>query len=198
MNRVRAVLLTYMLPLIAALAVAIGYSQYGRAQGSTKLYLCKMPYALCTSARCVPHPNPFHKNEAICSCDVEPAGPNMASVPCSQLQPTTIHGHRIIYSTYSFVQYFQGGKSMICPSGDPWTNCLDMRCTVDPFHPGKAICICDIMRSGEFTTVGGHCNTATCKNAYWSGATLPSYNAGNAFLVKALHLKKSPATFCDN
>jgi hypothetical protein len=171
MNSIKPALLTYVLPLVLALAVAMGYSQYGRAQSGSQLYLCKMPYALCTSARCVPHPNPFHKNQAICSCDVE-RGPNMAAVPCSQLQPRVVDGHHVLYSTYSFVQYYQGRQSMICPSGNPWTNCLDMRCTVDPLNPRKAICVCDIMRTGEFTTVGGHCNTATCKNAYWSGATL--------------------------
>lgn len=85
---------------------------------------------------------------------------------------------------------------MVCPSGDPWTNCLDVRCVVDPYHPAQAICYCQIERTGEFTTAGGNCDTSTCKHAYWSAATIPSYEQGVAFLLNALHLSQSPAKWC--
>lgn len=192
MNRLSKALLPYILPVFAVAVVALGYAQYSHAS-SGQLVLCKQPYALCTSARCIPHPGSH--NKAICSCDVED-GLNMATVPCNTVSPRTAHGAHIIYSEFSLVQAIQGKESMFCPSGDPWTNCLNSICTVDPHNPRRAFCICDILRTGEFTTFGGDCNTATCKNGYWSGATLSTFQAGVAFMVKAMNLTKSPVKFC--
>lgn len=195
MNRVATLLLHYLLPVVAVIVVALGYSQYVHAQSSQQLYLCKFKYALCTSARCVPKPN--DPNTAICYCNLE-NGASMSSVPCNTLVPRLKNNSLTVFSTFSLVQFQQGLKSMVCPSGNPWTNCLNKICTVDPHNPFKVTCLCSVNRTGQFTTAGGNCDTSTCPTGYWSGATLPAYFGGLQFLQNALHLKESPAKFCPN
>ncbi len=185
----KSIWLCYVLPPVAVLLVAFGYDQ-----STGKNTLCKQQYALCTSARCIPQPD--DPTKAICLCDVE-EGASMSTVPCNTLRPSTDeNGLRTIYSTFSLKQFTQGKRSMKCPDGTPWTWCLNKRCTVDPANPQRAICICDVKRTGEWTTLGGNCNTATCETSYWSGATLDDSNQGNAFLTKALGLDQSPAKWC--
>jgi hypothetical protein len=189
-KRFRSAFVTYTLPAMAVLVIAWGY--YKTSQTGT--YLCQHSYALCTSALCIPQPG--NHNQAICSCDVE-EGPNMSTTPCNKLKPSTdAYGIQTLYSTFSLDQFTQGKKSMKCPDGTPWTWCLNKRCTVDPSNPRKAICVCDVMRSGEWTTLGGNCNTATCETGYWSGASLKDFDEGNAFMTRALGLDKSPAKWC--
>ncbi|MBL8585570.1 MAG: hypothetical protein JNM23_02445, partial [Bradyrhizobiaceae bacterium] len=109
-------------------------------------YLCKGQFALCTSAPCIPQPG--NPTVAICTCDVE-EGPNLATVACDTLKPSTdADGVRTIYSTYSPKQFEQGKRVLKCPAGTPWTWCLNSPCTVDPANPEKAICACDIKRTG--------------------------------------------------
>lgn len=181
-------LMTYILPIIA-----VGIVAFTNSKTSQSNNLCNQEYALCTSAQCVPEPN--NPNKAICFCDVE-EGMSMASVPCSTLKPSMdAHGVKIVYSTFSLEQ-FKDKKSMKCPKGTPWTWCLNKRCTVDPSNPKKAICICDVMRTGDWTTLGGDCNTSTCKTGYWSGASIKDFEQGNIFMTKAQNLEKSPAKWC--
>ena len=101
--------------------------------------------------------------------------------------------HRIFLA---LKQWQQGKKTLKCPSGTPWTWCLDKPCTVDPANPKKAICACDVVRTGEWITAGGNCNTATCNTAYWSAAPLDAFSDATDFLLKSLKLKKSPVTWC--
>ncbi len=191
MNRFKSALISYVLPIAAVLVVAYGCKQ----MSSTSSQLCDQPYALCTSALCVPLPG--DPTKAICTCDVE-EGPNMSTLPCDMLKPSTdANGIRTIYSTFSLEQFKVGKKSMKCPSGTPWTWCLNKRCTVDPSNPMKANCLCDVMRSGEWTTLGGDCDTSTCETGYWSGASLEGLQQGNAFMTKALGLENSPAKWCE-
>jgi hypothetical protein len=120
----------------------------------------------------------------------------MASVPCNTIQPSTdANGIRTVYSAFSFEQFKQGKKVLTCASGTPWTWCLNKRCTVDPSDPKKAICVCDVLRTGEWITLGGNCDTATCTTGYWSGATVKDFKA-TAFMTKALGLNKSPVKWC--
>ena len=190
MKCLKSILFYYVFPLIAAAAVTYGCSQAGSGNR-----LCQHEYALCTSALCVPDPG--NPEKAICFCDVE-QGTNMATVDCDKLKPSTdANGIRTVYSTFSLHQFNQGKKSMKCPSGTPWTWCLNKKCTVDPFNSKKAICTCDVMRTGEWTTLGGNCDTSTCKTGYWSGASLSDFADGNAFMTKALKLDKSPAKWCN-
>ncbi len=178
------------LPVMAALIVAFGHAESAQAEN----YLCQQQFALCTSAPCIPEPG--NPKVAICSCDVED-GPSLASVACDTVKPSTdANGIRTVYSQFALKQWQQGKKTLKCPSGTPWTWCLDKPCTVDPANPKKAICACDVVRTGEWITAGGNCNTATCNTAYWSAAPLDAFSDGTDFLLKSLKLKKSPVTWC--
>jgi hypothetical protein len=178
------------LPVMAALIAAFGHAESAQAEN----YLCQQQFALCTSAPCIPEPG--NPKVAICSCDVED-GPSLASVACDTVKPSTdANGIRTVYSQFALKQWQQGKKTLKCPSGTPWTWCLDKRCTVDPANPKKAICACDLVRTGEWITAGGNCNTATCNTAYWSAAPLDAFSDGTEFLLKSLKLKKSPVTWC--
>jgi hypothetical protein len=193
MNRLNAALLSYILPVVAVIAVAFSYAQYSHAS-NPKNQLCKHQFALCTSALCVPQPG--DPTKAICFCDVE-EGASMSTVPCNTIAPSTdVNGIRTVYSTFSLKQFQEGKKGMKCPDGTPWTWCLNKRCTVDPNNSKKAICVCDVVRTGKWMTLGGNCDTSTCKTGYWSAAPLADFADGNAFMTKALGLKESPAKWC--
>lgn len=184
-------LLIWIVPIAAVCIAASGY----KMANNSNLKLCQHQFALCTSARCVPLPE--DPDKAICSCDVE-EGPSMASVACYKLKPSTDeYGIRTLYSTFSFKQFHEGKKILKCPQGTPWTWCLNKRCTVDPSNSKKAICVCDVMRSEQWITLGGNCDTSTCQTGYWSGANLADFQEGNIFLNKALGLTKSPVKWCE-
>lgn len=194
MNRLKSVLISYIAPIVAVAVVALMASSYNKKDKHASMHLCKHQYALCTSALCVPQPGDPKK--AVCFCDVE-EGASMAQVECSKLEPKTdSHGIRTVYSTFSLKQFTEGKQGMKCPSGTPWTWCLDKKCTVNPSDPKKAICTCDVVRTEEWTTLGGNCDTATCKTGYWSGAAIKDFDKGNAFMTKALGLDPSPAKWC--
>jgi hypothetical protein len=146
------------LPVMAALIAVFGHAESAQAEN----YLCQQQFALCTSAPCIPEPG--DPKVAICSCDVED-GPSLASVACDTVKPSTdANGIRTVYSQFALKQWQQGKKTLKCPSGTPWTWCLNKPCTVDPANPKKAICACDVVRTGEWITAGGSCNTATCNS----------------------------------
>lgn len=190
---IKNILFSYIVPIALAASMSVIVSSYNTLKSST-MQLCSHPYALCTSAKCVPDPG--NPSQAICFCDVE-EGKSMATVPCDTLRPSTdSSGIRTIYSTFSLVQYEAGKKAMYCPDGTPWCQCLNKQCTVYPTNPRKALCICDVMNTGNWTTAGGCCNTSTCATAFWSGALDTDAVKGRAFLVKALGLKKSPVKSC--
>jgi hypothetical protein len=179
-----------LIAAVAVFAIAFGAEQ---AAKSTML-LCKHPYALCTSALCIPQPGDSTK--AICFCAVED-GASMSSVPCNTTEPSTDdNGIRTVYSAFSLEQFKEGKKVLRCSSGTPWTWCLNKRCTVDPSDPKKAICVCDVLRTGEWITLGGKCDTATCTTGYWSGATVKDFDEAASFMVKSLDLDHSPVEWC--
>jgi hypothetical protein len=175
---------------IAVFAVAFGSEQAAKSN----MQLCKHQYALCTSALCVPQPG--DPTKAICFCAVE-EGASMSSVPCNTNEPgTDANGIRTVYSAFSLEQFKEGKKVLKCPNGTPWTWCLNKRCTVDPSDPKKAICVCDVLRTEEWITLGGKCDTGTCSTGYWSGATVKDFNEATSFMVKELSLGKSPVEWC--
>lgn len=182
--------LVFLLLIAASFTIA-----YGFKEGATpNMQLCKHQYALCTSAPCIPQPD--DPTKAICFCDVE-EGASMSSAPCNTIQPSTdAKGIRTVYSSFSLEQFKQGKKVLTCPSGTPWSWCLNKRCTVDPLNPKKAICTCDVLRTGEWITLGGNCDSATCTTGYWSGATPKDFNEASVFMVKALSLDQSPVKWC--
>ncbi len=179
--------------LVAAIAVftfAFGSEQAAKSN----MQLCKHQYALCTSALCIPQPG--DPTKAICFCAVE-EGASMSSVPCDTNQPSSdANGIRTVYSAFSLEQFKEGKKVLQCPNGTPWTWCLNKRCTVDPSDSKKAICVCDVLRTEEWITLGGKCETATCTTGYWSGATVKDFNQATSFMVKALSLDHSPVEWC--
>ena len=65
-----------------------------------------------------------------------------------------------------------------------------------PSDSKKAICVCDVLRTEEWITLGGNCDTATCTTGYWSGATVTDFNEATAFMVTALSLDQSPVKWC--
>lgn len=178
------------LPVMIALMAA--FARAGPAQAEN--YLCQHQFALCTSAPCIPEPG--NPKVAICSCDVED-GPSMAAAACDTLRPRTdANGIRTVYSQFALRQWQRGKKTLKCPSGTPWTWCLNKPCTVDPANPKKAICACDVVRTGEWITAGGDCNTATCSTAYWSAAPLDAFSDATDFMLKSLRRKRSPVGWC--
>jgi len=191
MNLIRLSFASFLLIAAAAVfTIAFGNEQAAKSD----MQLCKHQYALCTSALCIPQPG--DPTKAICVCAVE-EGASMASVQCNTIQPSTdANGIRTVYSAFSLEQFKQGKKVLTCASGTPWTWCLNKRCTVDPSDPKKAICVCDVLRTGEWITLGGNCDTATCTTGYWSGATVKDFNEATSFMVKALSLDQSPVKWC--
>lgn len=144
----RAVMLR-LLPAILVLAATLGLMQPAAA----KDYLCHQQFALCTSAPCIPQPG--NPDVSICVCEVQ-EGPNLATVACDTAQPSTdVEGIRTVYSQFALTQFEHGKNVLKCESGTPWSNCLNKICTVDPANPDKAICACDVVRTGEWQTAGG-------------------------------------------
>ena len=179
-----------IVPILAVLIVAFSYVPFAVAEN----YLCQQQFALCTSAPCIPVPG--NSKVAICTCNIE-EGPNLATVACDTVKPSTdSNGIRTVYSQFALKQFAQGKNTLKCPAGTPWTWCLNKPCTVDPANPKKAICACDIVRTGEWITAGGNCNAATCKTAYWSGAPVSDFNDGVDFLLKSTKRQKSPVVYC--
>ena len=191
MNLIRLIFASFLLIAAAAVfTIAFGNEQAAKSD----MLLCKHQYALCTSALCIPQPG--DPTKAICFCAVE-EGASMASMPCNAIQPSTdANGIRTVYSAFSLEQFKQGKKVLTCASGTPWTWCLNKRCTIDPSDSKKAICVCDVLRTGEWITLGGNCNTATCSTGYWSGATVKDFNEASSFMQRALRLDDSPVKWC--
>jgi hypothetical protein len=180
--------------LALAAIVAVLAPSGSMQPASAENYLCRQQFALCTSAPCIPQPG--STKVAMCTCDVED-GPSVATVPCDTVKPSTDeYGVRTVYSQYSPKQWQQGKKTLTCASGAPWTWCLNKICTVDPANPKKAICACDIVRTGASVTAGGNCNTGTCNTAYWSAAPADAFADGTDFFMKSLNIKKSPVQAC--
>lgn len=175
---------------ILAVCAVLGFA----APAGATNYLCNQAFALCTSAPCIPQPG--NPDVSICVCEMQ-EGPNLATVPCDTVRPSTdANGVRTVYSQFALTQFQQGKKGLRCPSGTPWSQCLNKICTVDPANPDKAICACDVVRSGEWQTAGGDCQAATCGTAYWSGALLADSRNNADFMMQQLKIATSPAEAC--
>lgn len=80
---------------------------------------------------------------------------------------------KTLVSTFSTQNVTSRFHAMTCPTGDPWANCLDVPCQIDPDNPTEAICPCPIVENGPSLTFGGDCDTRTCSSVIWSAATPP-------------------------
>lgn len=189
----KIILFVYIMILLSGLSFS--FETFAESKSSNESgTVCKNEYVLCTSAPCIPDPsNP--DSHAICSCEVN-KGPNFGMSDCKARKPSTdSNGVTRALSTYSFAQAPE--KAVLsCPVGNPWSDCLDQPCIVDPTNALKAICTCKIVSDTPFVTYGGNCNTLTCDYAYWSGATAESYLEGSSELAKAMGLESVPAKFC--
>ena len=113
--------------ICALIGLLVACGSFGSAQAEN--YLCQQQFALCTSAPCIPQPG--NPKVAMCMCAVED-GPNLATQPCDTLKPSTdANGIRSLYSQFALKQFAASLKTLKCPSGTPWTWCLNKPCTVD-------------------------------------------------------------------
>ncbi|WP_010652615.1 hypothetical protein [Fluoribacter dumoffii] len=176
---------------LIGLIYAFFFLTHSLAQASITPIICDQDYALCTSARCIPLPG--SSTNAICDCVVE-KGKSVGYKTCKERKPVQDrYKVMTLISTFSFAQ-FATKSSMSCPQGSPWTNCVDMACTVDPQNSKRALCNCKIERAQAFVTFGGDCNTDTCSSSYWSGATKANGIILRKALMQELHSepKKQP------
>jgi hypothetical protein len=139
-------------------------------------YICQGKYVLCTNAACVP--SPHDPNTVICDCVVE-TGYSVGLKPCPKRAP---HGTRL-YSAFSTALATSGIRAMTCGADQPWANCLDYPCELDPKNPDKARCQCALVKQGPSFTFGGDCKTDTCGKTVWSGA---HNNVGSSEVAAAL------------
>lgn len=170
-----------------------GFVAFDASSGEPAGFICDQQYALCTSAPCIPDPRDPEKS-ALCRCVVQ-EGISFGKTECSARGPNTRAGVSLLTSTYSLAEY-RTKATLTCPSGTPWTFCLDRPCTVDPMSPLRAICACDVRRTEVFVTLGGDCDALTCQTGYWSGATLGDVRGGEAAIVQALGLDRAPENAC--
>ena len=126
-------------------------------------YICQQTYALCTDAPCVR--STHNPDIAICDCVVK-HGYSIGLTPCAQKAP---HG-TTVYSTFSTELVTSTTRAMACPANAPWANCVDSICELDPKDPSKAVCQCQLVKTGPSFTFGGDCKTHTCSTTIWSGA----------------------------
>jgi thiol-disulfide isomerase/thioredoxin len=164
--------------LAAACGGSTGTSRRPKVLHIDGAYLCDQRYALCTNAAC--HPSPSNANVVICKCVVV-SGYSVGFKSCEERAPrgTTLHSN---FSTQLVTSHT---AVLSCPEKDPWANCLDVACTVDPTDPTKANCQCILVRTGPSLTFGGECDTSSCSSVIWSAATpeLP----GSKQLTKGMH-----------
>jgi len=186
--------LRQMSSLVVLCPLAFLVASGASADGAEGNFVCDQPYVLCTSAPCIPDPT-RPSDRSICQCAVQ-VGKSYGNTPCEARKPKTLaDGTRALISTYSFEQAPMM-RIMRCPAGNPWSNCLDQPCTVDPIDSKRAICTCKIVREGTFVTYGGSCDTGSCSLGYWSGATVASYEQGSAYFAKELGVERWPMNYC--
>lgn len=150
--------LSYLVALFCATSL---YAQ-------TQPIVCNQMYALCTSARCIPLAD--SPGKAMCECITE-KGLSAGFTSCDKRKPKhDKYNTLLLVSTFSFNE-FKTKKAMNCAKGMPWSNCVDMPCSVDPQDSKRALCTCTINNTEAFFTFGGSCNTDSCSTGFWSGAT---------------------------
>lgn len=153
---------------ISLIVFAFIFFSNGYAATTARAIVCEQTYALCTSAACVPDPKNPH--QSICDCVVK-QGKSAGFTHCEKRKPHVDQYHAThLVSTFSFEQ-FATKKSLNCPKGKPWSNCVDMPCVIDPQNSSRAICLCELNASQAFFTFGGDCDNKACTTGFWSGAT---------------------------
>lgn len=164
-------------------------------KNASQTYICRQPFALCTTAPCTPVPG--SKDQSVCSCIVQD-GPSMGKVACEKRKPSVNDkGQHLLTSNFSFVNA-KTNRIMVCTGNHAWTDCLDKPCIIDPQNSNQASCMCDIKISNSFITFGGQCQTASCTTTLYSGATTDMLDLSIQTFVNYLHLSKSPMQYCSS
>jgi peroxiredoxin len=140
-------------------------------------WVCDQRYALCTFASC--KPSKTNPNISVCTCKVK-TGYAVGFKSCDKRAPKG----RQLHSNFSLQDVTSRTRSMKCSERGLWVQCLDVECEVDRHNSKQASCQCVNMKTKNFYTFGGNCDTKTCKTVIWSATTAPF--PGGAQLEKAL------------
>jgi len=143
--------------------------------------LCKQPYALCTSAKCIRLKS--NNNMVVCYCDVL-EGCSFGTQSCESLKPYKKGNLNFLYSTYNPIQSASNCNKVVeypNESNDSTTfaNCLNQICIVDPSNKQKSFCFCPLQVADQWVTVGN--TVVTNPNLYLSGASVDSFQASVQF-----------------
>jgi peroxiredoxin len=158
-----------VLPMIASATAAARTVHRAVRPEAMKIdgaWLCDQRYALCTSAKCVPSKD--DPKISVCRCKIA-RGYSVGFKNCQARAPK---GNRL-HSNFSLQDVNAKTRVMTCSAEGLWAQCLDVACRVEADHPRHAKCQCVNMRTDEFLTFGGDCDTATCATAIWSATTKP-------------------------
>ena len=147
-------------------------------------WLCRQPYALCTTAPCARSKS--DSTIATCRCVVLD-GYSMGYTSCDE---RTLTGTKLV-STFSTQNVTSAFGVLSCPDNAPWANCVDMPCEIDPLDPALATCQCQIVETGPSFTFGGGCDASMCSAVIWSGAAPP----GVTQFAEAMRCVDQPVTF---
>ena len=147
-------------------------------------WLCRQPYALCTTAPC--ERSASDPTIAACRCVVLD-GYSMGYTSCAERALTG----RTLVSTFSIQNVTSAFGILNCPAAAPWANCVDMPCEIDPLDPALATCQCQVVDTGPSFTFGGACDATTCSSVIWSGAAPP----GVTQYAPAMHCVNQEVTF---
>lgn len=140
-------------------------------------WLCDQRFALCTTAAC--KPSKTNPKISVCRCKVT-SDYSVGFKSCKQRAPKG----RQLHSNFSLLEVTNRTRVLTCEEKGLWVQCLDVVCTVDRNDPRHASCQCVNMRTTNFATFGGNCDTRTCKSTIWSATTTPY--PGGAQLEKGL------------
>jgi hypothetical protein len=147
-------------------------------------WLCRQPYALCTTAPC--ERSTSDATIATCRCVVLD-GYSIGFTTCRE---RALAGKAIV-STFSTQNVNSAFGALTCPEDAPWANCLDMPCEIDPLDPALATCQCQVVETGPSFTFGGGCDPSTCSSVIWSAASPP----GVTQYAAAMRCVDQPVTF---
>jgi hypothetical protein len=147
-------------------------------------WLCRQPYALCTTAPC--ERSTSDATIANCPCVVLD-GYSIGFTTCGERAPA----EKTLVSTFSTENVTGAFGLLTCPEDIPWANCLDMPCELDALNPALATCQCQMVESGPSVTFGGGCDSGTCSSVIWSAAIPP----GVTQYAAAMRRVSQPVTF---
>ena len=175
--------------MVAAMPAAQGTPGAGAATPASEVevdgaWLCRQPYALCTTAPC--ERSTSDATIATCPCVVLD-GYSIGYTTCRE---RALAGTALV-SNFSTQNVTSAFGVLTCPADVPWANCLDMPCQLDALNPALATCQCQIVETGPSFTFGGGCDTGTCSSVIWSAAAPP----GVTQYVAAMQRVNEPIMF---